>query len=66
VWKLKIAEDEEFHASPIQGVEVVQGEVAIEEVCITNKMENRLMTRETTFQWLFSILHQKNPFLKMC
>jgi hypothetical protein len=55
VWKLNIAEEAEFPTYPIQGVEVVQGEIAIQEVCITNKMENRLMTRETTFQWLFSI-----------
>jgi hypothetical protein len=66
MWRVKIVEDEELSASPIQEVEVFQEEIATHEVCITNKIENRLMTRAATFQWLFSILHPKSPFWEMC
>jgi hypothetical protein len=61
VWRVKIEEDEELPASPIQGEEVVQGEIATQEVCITNKMDNRLMPREATFQWLFLYCIKRIP-----
>jgi hypothetical protein len=53
VWRVKIVKDEEVSASPIQEEEIFQEEIATHEVCITNMMDNKLMTRVATFQWLF-------------
>jgi hypothetical protein len=62
----KIEEEEELLASPIQGEEVIQGDIATKNVRDTNKMDNNLMSRIATIELLFSILHEKNPFLEMC
>jgi len=63
---VKIEEDEEFPASQIQRVETRQEDIAAKEVNDTNKMDNRLMPREATIYFVFSILHPKNPSLEMC
>jgi hypothetical protein len=60
VWRVKIEEDEKLHTSSIQGA------ITTQEVIETNKTNNELMSREATIQLVFSILHLKNPFLKMC
>ena len=41
-----IEEDEEFHASLVQGVEVIQGVIATKEFTDINKIDSMLMTRE--------------------
>lgn len=66
VWGVKIEEDKELLASPVQGAEAIQGAIGAREVSDTNKMDNELMPRKAIVQLLFLILRQKNPFLKMC
>jgi hypothetical protein len=66
VWRVKIEEDKEFFAYPVQRDDLIQGDVTIEGVSDTNKMDSKLMPRETTIQWLFPMLHPNNPILKMC
>jgi hypothetical protein len=58
---VNIEEDEEMPTSPVQVIEVVQGEIATQESEKTNKKENKLMSRATTIQFLFSVLHPRTP-----
>ena len=57
--------DEEFPTSTTQGVETIQGETTIQEDSETRKKDNKLMPRETTFQWWLLNLNQKNPLWNM-
>jgi hypothetical protein len=59
---------EEFLASPIQGEEVVQGEIETHEVYITIKEDNGWMptTKATPFHFLPTIFQNNFSFLKMC
>jgi hypothetical protein len=54
---MKSIEDKELPASPIQGVEMVHGEIEIQEVWITIEEDNELMptTKDTSLQLLPTI-----------
>lgn len=64
---MKSKEDEEFPASPVEGVEAVQRVIAAQEVNITVEEDIGLMptTNATPFQLLPAIFQKKFPFMEM-
>jgi len=59
-------EDEEIPTSPLQVTKVVQGNITMHESSKTKEKENRLMLSASTIQFLFPVLHSKNPILELC
>jgi hypothetical protein len=67
VWREKSIRGEELPTYPIKGEYVLQGEMETPEIYITIEEDNGWIptTKETSFQFLPTIFHQKFSFLNI-